>query len=1822
MNFEEREKLRKNCVGLIENIILPGELLDHLYESGVISEVDIERIKAESISYNRVRQLLRILHTKPGCLGTFCESLDKSGYNFLATAIRETEVDPLQIEKAQQEVENQVHDILADTYETSSGGYSVPMQEIVKEVEFGLLTAGKHWKDKNVLLIEALLKKLFPTAKPKKRKKKGNRSTTDPVYHCLKRKSENMDHQCAEGDSCRPQMELGMTNKTFNSVLKQYFIERTLDFSLVDVLIKKKVTKEIFMNLSMEEIGDIYPSLKFVEIKEIVSIRNELKEKEDAGDIIFDDGCPTSEERGDDSFSEKFRETFRKFGCTMRESSYYRLDSALMCDRTDLSSLLQPIHKFVYEEMDIQSIPDWIANIAMPFIAACLNERRNGTIHFGIIQIASENRVQGTIVGIPVPMEKRRIVRRFYSALQSTFYDDDYESVCKCVFQPQFIPVIGSRDSKGHLYVVEIDVKPSSLFTEENVFFTRNKSGDYSKKKLMLYRLNKCSNEPNLVNDEEFRNYMAIKSKIRQERKKQEENPMDIRLNENLQQKFLDLFSAGFETMKEEVHPVLLLSPLEDNVEDEFVAENFQFLIDIDPEVVFDFDSCSKEIGMYQFVENDQEQCLKVLTTDSFDKSSEEHVHKKDSYINLLDDLKETPTKPWIFCNGHVPTMKEPLSRFQWKQQRIEGFKEAVRFYSSEIPHERAVVIFILLSKNYEVLLDAAEEVISKFQNHWMMLAENEEIANHWKKELVHRQCVDKKTLDYRCVIGIPWSQVNLMIKAVVGATQLNVSFIPTANGAPCHLKEKLKSELFDLEILCVNECENDLDVMKDITTRMDRRKSVEAEFFKGASVTWWNLWFKEDHVLKRSIHTRLLEMVKLACSKSDNEDQGKVSIVTLFHQPGAGGTTSAKQILWELRKEYRCAVVKRISNFTCEQINRLRTFNEQDTPKPPIVLIDNGDEDKLFTLCSQLENRAKIASRRLEDQCQVFCVLLLCVRRPNLSLSTHERSVQLRHELENVELDWFQKKGEFLKKQHMNENGVDPRLLLSFNLLKENFNEKYRQEVIQQFVDNIEDEKEMSLLRYLSLMNSFDLDFQSVPISAFDLLMTDKLKESTKVYSFGIHSPQRRVRKRGWEVNLTQSLLVLINRGARVQFSAQLKGLCIINQLFAKEILKYLQGKLNMTTSDIMIEFLKSPMFNSYNKSVEVVQKIVKDILKKRQILGDNKREKFSPLITDILQHEDSDKAGEVLMFGFELLDDPMVAQQVARLYYNYKNWEKAEEFANIATGMVSENSFLWDTYGQVFKTQLKEMYMECSKSNDILTEDQVSTALCLTSKAIDKFRCEQTTCEKEHQSKNNDNGYFAEVATIVTFLDLLSFFPDTNNIATLRRFLVEPKFVPPSFEFLDPEKIKFIKTFNERTNCVMRFISEKNSQLKWGVYSDFLSNNPDQRKLLFDLKENLDKYFGEESIDLPVLQSGEETADHIRRRVLKLSGRDLKTMIDLRVEDGKKTLLTIESLIQENLLPHHLTLPDLITLISARVARCLNTQGQGQEFLEILTWTKHAYEMSNKLHNPHIYLESFLFFVLFHWQTENKKAYAKDICPVQQLQEAIGKWRNAFNIKYPRQKDENNPHRKRETTYFYLGNGVQFAEIVYYEDLFIDEHGLRYLRKGDSIWQKPAIRRRLNRLQGTLKPSGTEVLVPLKSSEGNVNPVTIPTSLPITDRTLYNKTVYFFLGFTWSGPKAFDVSLENRHVDEMHLRKPPRSQLNPYPNSRGYRQASTEVTTNEGFLKKLTEINDKLQKIESDRTGNVKLKKEKLTRERDDLMRRRDAFLSQTAAAEYYRC
>ena len=113
-----------------------------------------------------------------------------------------------------------------------------------------------------------------------------------------------------------------------------------------------------------------------------------------------------------------------------------------------------------------------------------------------------------------------------------------------------------------------------------------------------------------------------------------------------------------------------------------------------------------------------------------------------------------------------------------------------------------------------------------------------------------------------------------------------------------------------------------------------------------------------------------------------------------------------------------------------------------------------------------------------------------------------------------------------------------------------------------------------------------------------------------------------------------------------------------------------------------------------------------------------------------------------------------------------------------------------------------------------------------------------------------------------------------------------------------------------------------------------------------------------------------------------------------------------TIETLLLEKISPHDRSLADLITLVSARVIRNLNSTEHEEEFIEILEFSKKAYDMAISQKENHIYLEAFLFLVLFHWQTENRIKYAKHVCHVQQLEEAIKQWKLAYNQKYPRQK------------------------------------------------------------------------------------------------------------------------------------------------------------------------------------------------------------------------
>lgn len=94
------------------------------------------------------------------------------------------------------------------------------------------------------------------------------------------------------------------------------------------------------MKLIMEEIGFFFLILKFGMKKKIFLVWDELKEKEDVGDLVYDNSCLNFEERVDELLLEKFIEIFRGFNCVVRDFDYYRFNLVLICDKINFLSFL------------------------------------------------------------------------------------------------------------------------------------------------------------------------------------------------------------------------------------------------------------------------------------------------------------------------------------------------------------------------------------------------------------------------------------------------------------------------------------------------------------------------------------------------------------------------------------------------------------------------------------------------------------------------------------------------------------------------------------------------------------------------------------------------------------------------------------------------------------------------------------------------------------------------------------------------------------------------------------------------------------------------------------------------------------------------------------------------------------------------------------------------------------------------------------------------------------------------------------------------------------------------------------------------------------------------------------------------------------------------------------------------------------------------------------------------------------------------------------------------------------------------------------------
>lgn len=119
--------------------------------------------------------------------------------------------------------------------------------------------------------------------------------------------------------------------------------------------------------------------------------------------------------------------------------------------------------------------------------------------------------------------------------------------------------------------------------------------------------------------------------------------------------------------------------------------------------------------------------------------------------------------------------------------------------------------------------------------------------------------------------------------------------------------------------------------------------------FLRGGVPTWFNLRMHDD--VERDLCPKMLKQLRLDLGLTSMHSPGTVRI-NLYHQPGSGGTTAARRLLWSLHSEVPCALVRRASAAeTTERVRELYKISNR-----PVVLMVEGkdvnetDFDDLYT--------------------------------------------------------------------------------------------------------------------------------------------------------------------------------------------------------------------------------------------------------------------------------------------------------------------------------------------------------------------------------------------------------------------------------------------------------------------------------------------------------------------------------------------------------------------------------------------------------------------------------------------------------------------------------------------------------------------------------------------------------------------------------------------------------------------------------------------------------------------------------------------------------
>ena len=139
-----------------------------------------------------------------------------------------------------------------------------------------------------------------------------------------------------------------------------------------------------------------------------------------------------------------------------------------------------------------------------------------------------------------------------------------------------------------------------------------------------------------------------------------------------------------------------------------------------------------------------------------------------------------------------------------------------------------------------------------------------------------------------------------------------------------------------------------------DIKVRTEIYDEVKVNFYKGETVTWISL--KQCHAITRTVETKITKSIRGMLDKHKTEPNKYV----LYHSPGAGATTLARKIIWELRNDFPCVILKSDYILSDEKaIQTIKSLKElYATLQLPILMLI--DEEPFVNTVAILSNHAQ----------------------------------------------------------------------------------------------------------------------------------------------------------------------------------------------------------------------------------------------------------------------------------------------------------------------------------------------------------------------------------------------------------------------------------------------------------------------------------------------------------------------------------------------------------------------------------------------------------------------------------------------------------------------------------------------------------------------------------------------------------------------------------------------------------------------------------------------------------------------------------------------